>query len=74
MAEMTTKSITVNKETYRVSFICNLISSLTFAFLTAGNIADNIIFSPGTFALGFFALLFGGLAAISMIKLKRSRA
>lgn len=74
MTEMTSKIITASKETYRVSFVCNLISSLTFVFLTAGNIADNNIMSVGTFALGALALLFSGFAAFSLIKLKKAKA
>ena len=74
MSDIVTKSVASTKDTYKVSCICNSISSLTFALLTAANIIEKGFTSFTNIPLGFFALLFGGVAVFSIVKYRTSKS
>ena len=74
MSDLVTGSIKSAKETYKVSLICNTISSLTFVFLTAANMIEKGFFSIGNYALGIFAAVFAFLALFSLAKYRASNS
>ena len=73
MTDMVTNNVVTTKETYKVSLICNTISSLTFAFLTTANIIENGLTSMTNVPFAIFAMVFGGVALFSAVKCRTSK-
>ncbi|MBR3463946.1 MAG: hypothetical protein IKH23_02610 [Clostridiales bacterium] len=73
MTDITVKNTHVTPDIYRTSYICNLISSLTFTFLTAANVIEKGVTHIENFPLGVLALIFGSAAVYSFVKYRKGR-